>query len=87
MAAVVFLEIEKSSSQVFFLSLTPLMWPYIVIMTWSHTKMPFPQKEVLANSATRFRISVISVTNWPIVWPQNSKGAKQKVKKPDNFAA
>jgi hypothetical protein len=28
-AAVVFLGIEKTGSQVFFLSLTPLMWPYI----------------------------------------------------------
>jgi hypothetical protein len=32
-AAVILLEIEKSSSQLFFLSLTPLMQPYIVKMT------------------------------------------------------
>jgi hypothetical protein len=31
--AVVFLVIEKNGSQVFLLSLTPLMWPYIVKMT------------------------------------------------------
>ncbi len=40
--AVVFLEIGKSSSELFFLSLTTLMWSYIVKMPWSHTKMPFP---------------------------------------------
>ena len=40
----VLLEIEKSSSQVFFLSLTPLMRPWIVKMTWSYPKMPFPQR-------------------------------------------
>ncbi len=34
----VVLEIEKSSSQVFVLSLTPLMW------LWSHPKMSFPQR-------------------------------------------
>ncbi len=38
------MEIEKSSSQVFFLSLTPLMRPKIVKMTWFHPKMPFPQR-------------------------------------------
>jgi hypothetical protein len=38
------LESEKSSLQVFFLSLTPLMRPQIVKMTWSHPKMPFPQR-------------------------------------------
>jgi hypothetical protein len=38
------LEIEKYSSQVFFLSLTPLMRPYIEKKTWSHPKMPFPQR-------------------------------------------
>jgi hypothetical protein len=36
---------------------------------------------------TRFPISIISLTNWPIVQPQISKGAKQKVEKPDKFAA
>ncbi len=40
----VLLEIEKSSSQVFFLSLTPLVQPQIEKMTWSHPKMPFPQR-------------------------------------------
>jgi hypothetical protein len=35
----------------------------------------------------RFRISVISVTNWPIVWLQISKGTKQKVEQPEIFAA
>jgi hypothetical protein len=38
------LEIGKSSSQLFFLSLIPLMWPLIVKMTRSHPKMPFPQR-------------------------------------------
>ncbi len=38
MAAVVLLEIEKSSSQVF------SSLPYIVRMTWSHPNMPFPQR-------------------------------------------
>jgi hypothetical protein len=38
------LEIEKSSSQMFFLSLTPLMRSYIVKMTWFYPKMPFPQR-------------------------------------------
>jgi hypothetical protein len=39
------------------------------------------------NSAMRFRISDISVTNWPIVRPQISKEAKQKVAQLDKFAA
>ncbi len=43
-AAVVFLVIEKNGSQVFLLSLTKLMWPYIVKMTWSRPKMPCPQR-------------------------------------------
>jgi hypothetical protein len=43
-AAVVFLVIEKNGSQVFLLSLTPLMHPYIVKMTWSCPKMPCPQR-------------------------------------------
>jgi hypothetical protein len=43
-AAVVFLVIEKNGSQVFLLSSTPLMHPYIVKMTWSRPKMPFPQR-------------------------------------------
>ncbi len=38
------MEIEKSSSQMFFLSLTPLMRSYIVKMTWFYPKMPFPQR-------------------------------------------
>jgi hypothetical protein len=42
-AAVVFLGIEKTGSQVFFLSLTPLMRPYIVKITWSRPKMPCPR--------------------------------------------
>jgi hypothetical protein len=36
--------IEKTGSQVFFLSLTPLIWPYIVKMTWSRPKMHWPQR-------------------------------------------
>jgi hypothetical protein len=43
-AAVVFLVIEKTGSQVFLLSLTPLMRPYIVKLTWSIPKMPCPQR-------------------------------------------
>jgi hypothetical protein len=43
-SAVVFLVIEKNGSQVFLLSLTPLMRPYIVKMTWSRPKMPCPQR-------------------------------------------
>ncbi len=43
-AAVVFLVIEKNGSQMFLLSLTPLMRPYIVKMTWSRPKMPCPQR-------------------------------------------
>jgi hypothetical protein len=39
-AAVIFLVIEKTGSQVFFLSLTPLMWRYIVKMTWFRPKTP-----------------------------------------------
>jgi hypothetical protein len=42
-AAVVFWVIEKNGSQVFLRSLTPLMFPYIVKMTWSRPKMPCPQ--------------------------------------------
>jgi hypothetical protein len=34
-AAIVFLVIEKNGSQVFLLSFTPLMRPYIVKITWS----------------------------------------------------
>jgi hypothetical protein len=41
-AAVVLLVIEKTGSQVFLLSSTPLMPPYIVKMTWSRPKMPCP---------------------------------------------
>ena len=43
-APVIFLVIGKNGSQAFLLSLTPLMRPYIVKMTWSHPKMPFPQR-------------------------------------------
>jgi hypothetical protein len=43
-AAVVFLVIEKPGSQVFFLSLTPLMWHYIVKITWFRPKTPCPQR-------------------------------------------
>jgi hypothetical protein len=43
-AVVVFLVIEKNGSQVFLRSLTPLMRPYIVKMTWSRPKMPCPQR-------------------------------------------
>jgi hypothetical protein len=42
--AVVFLVIEKNGSQVFLPSLTPLMWHYIVKMTWFCPKMPCPQR-------------------------------------------
>jgi hypothetical protein len=35
----------------------------------------------------RFCISVISATNWLIVWLQISKGTKQEVEQPDTFAA
>jgi hypothetical protein len=41
---VVFLVIEKTGAQVFFLSLTPLMWHYIVKMTWFRPKTPCPQR-------------------------------------------
>jgi hypothetical protein len=41
---VVFLVIEKTGSQVFFLSLTPLMWHYIVKITWFCPKMHCPQR-------------------------------------------
>jgi hypothetical protein len=44
MVAVVFLVIEKNGSQVFLPSLTPLMWHYIVKMTWFCPKMPCPQR-------------------------------------------
>jgi hypothetical protein len=37
-APVIFLVIGKNGSQAFLLSLTPLMRPYIVKMTWSHPK-------------------------------------------------
>jgi hypothetical protein len=40
--AVILLVIEKTGSQVFLLSSTPLMPPYIVKMTWSRPKMPCP---------------------------------------------
>jgi hypothetical protein len=43
-AAVVFLVIEKTGSQVFFLSLTPLMRHYILKMTWFRPKTPCPQR-------------------------------------------
>ncbi len=43
-APVIFLVIGKNGSQVILLSLTPLMRPYIVKMTWSHPKMPCPQR-------------------------------------------
>ncbi len=42
-SAVVFLTIEKTGSQLFFLSLTPLKGPYTVKMTWSSPKMPCTQ--------------------------------------------
>jgi hypothetical protein len=42
-AVVIFLVIEKNVSQVFLLSSTPLMRPYIVKMTWSRPKMLCPQ--------------------------------------------
>jgi hypothetical protein len=43
-AAIVLLVIEKTGSQMFLLSSTPLMPPYIVKMTSSRPKMPCPQK-------------------------------------------
>jgi hypothetical protein len=42
--AVVFFVIEKNGSQVFLPSLTPLMWHYIVKITWFCPKMPCPQR-------------------------------------------
>jgi hypothetical protein len=42
-AAVILLVIEKTGSQVFLLSSTPLMPPFIVKVTWSGPKMPCPQ--------------------------------------------
>jgi hypothetical protein len=44
LAAVVFLVIEKNGSQVYLLSFTSLMRPYIVKITWSRPKMPCPQR-------------------------------------------
>jgi hypothetical protein len=41
---VVLLVIEKTGSQMFMLSSTPLMPPYIVKMTWSRPKTPCPQR-------------------------------------------
>jgi hypothetical protein len=62
-AAVVFLVTEKTGSQVFMLSSTPLMRPYIVKMTWSRPKMPCQLRIffylVPSESATKFHISVI----------------------------
>jgi hypothetical protein len=43
-AAVILLLIEKTGSQEILLSSTPLMPPYIPKMTWSHPKMPCPQR-------------------------------------------
>ena len=43
-ALVIFLVIGKNGSQAFLLSFTPLMRPYIVKITWSHPKMPCPQR-------------------------------------------
>jgi hypothetical protein len=37
--------------------------------------------------ATRFRISLISATKEPILQPQNSNGAEQKVEQMDKVAA
>jgi hypothetical protein len=38
------LVIEKTGSQVFLLSSTPLMPPYIVKITWSRPKLPCPRR-------------------------------------------
>jgi hypothetical protein len=54
-AAVVFLGIEKTGSQVFFLSLTPLMRPYIVKITWSRPKMPCPHRILFLFGSLRMR--------------------------------
>jgi hypothetical protein len=43
-AVVVLLVIEKTGSQEFLLSSTPLMPPYIPKMTWSRPKMSYPQR-------------------------------------------
>jgi hypothetical protein len=43
-ATVILLVIEKTGSQEFLLSSTPLIPPYIPEMTWSRPKMPCPQK-------------------------------------------
>jgi hypothetical protein len=43
-AAVILLVIEKTGSQEFLLSSTPLMPPYIEKITWSRPKMPCPQR-------------------------------------------
>jgi hypothetical protein len=65
LAAVVLLVIEKTGSQVFLLSSTPLMPPYIVKMTWSRPKINALSTEdfifiwFLANAATKFQLSVI----------------------------
>ncbi len=62
-AVVVMLVVEKTGSQEFLLSSTPLMPPYIVKMTWSCPKMSYPQSFIfirfLANATTKFHISVI----------------------------
>ncbi len=47
--------IEKNGSQVFLRSLTPLMRPYIVKMTWSRPKMPCPQRILFLFGSQRMR--------------------------------
>jgi hypothetical protein len=58
--AVIFLMTEKTGSQVFFLSLTPLMRSYIVKMTWSRPNALSTEDLIfiwfLANAAKKFHI-------------------------------
>ena len=54
-AAVVFLVIEKTGSQGFLLTSTPLMRPYIVKMTWSRPKMPCPQRILFLFGSLKMR--------------------------------
>jgi hypothetical protein len=87
------LEIEKSSSQLFFLSLMALMRALYCKNDLVSSQNALSTKDlifisslgVLANSAMRFRISAINVTNWLIVRPQISNQAEQKVEQPENL--
>jgi hypothetical protein len=68
-AEVVFFVIEKTGSQGFLLSLTPLMRPYIVKMTLSCPKMLCPQRILFLFGSKHMQRQNFTSSSYS--WPEN----------------